>query len=70
MILEAIFLLILALVGLKVYISLTTGRYKNESQMDGKVVIVTGAKTGIGVVTAKDLADRETKVIVACSTTM
>uniref|UniRef100_A0A1L8E4R9 Putative dehydrogenase n=1 Tax=Nyssomyia neivai TaxID=330878 RepID=A0A1L8E4R9_9DIPT len=39
---------------------------KNHVKMDGKVVIITGANTGIGKETAIDLARRNAKIYLAC----
>ncbi len=39
---------------------------KDDIRIDGKVVIVTGANTGIGRETALDLANRGAKVYLAC----
>jgi len=51
---------------LKVYTVLTIGKCKSKTRLDGKVVIVTGANSGIGREASKELLNRGAKVILAC----
>jgi retinol dehydrogenase 12 len=57
---------IVVYVAYKAYCKWTCGMCKCVNDMKNKVVIVTGSNTGIGYETAKDLARRGAKVILAC----
>lgn len=54
------------LVFSKIYCLLTVGRCKSARSMEGKTAIVTGANTGVGLETAKELCRRKARVILAC----
>lgn len=61
-----VFWIIVTLFLIKLFNKLSTGKCYADTVMSGKVVIVTGANSGIGYQTALDLARRGAKVILAC----
>ncbi|XP_060806024.1 retinol dehydrogenase 12-like [Amyelois transitella] len=50
----------------KLYMTYVTKMCRCETKLTGKIAIVTGANTGIGFQTARNLAKRHAKVILAC----
>lgn len=52
--------------GLRLYCFLTLGKCNSRAKMNGKTVLITGANGGIGRETAKDIAKRGARVILAC----
>lgn len=50
----------------KYYLYITLGKITSSRNMEGKTVIVTGANSGIGKETARDLAKRGARIIMAC----
>lgn len=59
-------LVLIVLISIKAYLIIFQGINKCSKHLVGKVVIVTGGNAGIGFETAKDLADRGARVIIAC----
>lgn len=64
--LRTLLVVVVAALCLKVYLVCVKGIYKSTKRMEGKTVIVTGSNAGIGKETAKELARRGARVILAC----
>lgn len=58
--------LLVLYISFSLYLKLSIRKCECKVSMKGKVVIVTGANAGIGFYTAKDLASRGARVILAC----
>lgn len=52
--------------AIKLYLYFSLGICKSKNKMNGKTVIITGCTSGIGKETARDLAKRGARVIMAC----
>ncbi|XP_031832210.2 retinol dehydrogenase 14 [Nomia melanderi] len=57
---------LLFLLAVYAYAQYTLGICKSKNRMDGKTVIVTGCTSGIGKETARDIAKRGARLIMAC----
>lgn len=57
---------LLFLLAVYAYAQYTLGVCKSKRRMDGKTVIVTGCTSGIGKETARDIAKRGARLIMAC----
>lgn len=63
---RAVLVLVVAGLCLKAYLLYSKRIYRGTTTIRGKTVIVTGSNAGIGKETAKELARRKARVILAC----
>ncbi|KAK7866952.1 hypothetical protein R5R35_014726 [Gryllus longicercus] len=57
---------VVAAIAFKVWFKKTTGMCRSTRRLDGLTAMVTGANSGIGLETAKELARRGARVLLAC----
>lgn len=55
-----------SLFALRLFVLYSCGEYRKPTRMDGKTVVITGCTSGIGKETARNLANRGARVIMAC----
>lgn len=63
---KSILITVTSMVAIKLYLFLTKGIYRGNRLMQHKTVIITGGNAGIGKETARELARRGARVILAC----
>lgn len=59
---------LVGLVVIRKFLESRWGKCKNNVMLDGKVAIITGANSGLGLEVAKQLALRNAEVVLACRT--
>lgn len=59
---------LVGLVVIRKFLESRWGKCNNNVMLDGKVAIITGANSGIGLEVAKQLALRNAEVVIACRT--
>jgi len=56
----------MVVIGIFMFKELTMGIYRKKTNMSGKVVVITGGNSGVGLETARGLAERGATVIIGC----